>query len=42
MSHSGGLCSYGLLLMVLAYLQHTPANTAAAAGCSMPPPRRTI
>lgn len=31
MSHSGGLCSYGLLLMVIAFLQYSPANTAAAA-----------
>ncbi|CAJ1354914.1 unnamed protein product [Effrenium voratum] len=31
MSHSGGLCSYGLLLMVIAYLQYRPANTAATA-----------
>ncbi|CAE7876198.1 unnamed protein product, partial [Symbiodinium microadriaticum] len=31
MSHSGGLCSYGLLLMVVALLQHFPATSLAAA-----------
>lgn len=35
MSHTGGLCSYGLLLMVVGFLQHYPACSAAAAlvGC---------
>merc|ERR1712190_666894 len=31
MSHTGGLCSYGLLLMVVGFLQHYPASSAAAA-----------
>eukprot|EP00930_Biecheleria_cincta_P088336 TRINITY_DN7756_c0_g2_i1.p1 TRINITY_DN7756_c0_g2~~TRINITY_DN7756_c0_g2_i1.p1 ORF type:complete len:1429 (-),score=243.24 TRINITY_DN7756_c0_g2_i1:166-4452(-) len=31
MSHSGGLCSYGLLLMVVAFLQHFPMKSTAAA-----------
>jgi len=35
MSHTGGLCSYGLLLMVVGFLQHSPAGSAATAlvGC---------
>jgi len=34
-SHTGGLCSYGLLLMVVGFLQHCPTCSAAAAlvGC---------
>merc|ERR1712226_45210 len=30
-SHTGGLCSYGLLLMVVGFLQHFPAESPAAA-----------
>jgi len=30
-SHTGGLCSYGLLLLVIGYLQHYPAESAAVA-----------
>jgi len=35
MSHTGGLCSYGLLLMVVGFLQQSPASSPAAAllGC---------
>lgn len=35
MSNTGGLCSYGLLLMVIGFLQHYAPNSAAAAlvGC---------
>jgi len=34
-SHTGGLCSYGLLLMVVGFLQHSPAECPATAlvGC---------
>ncbi|CAE8701075.1 unnamed protein product, partial [Polarella glacialis] len=31
MSHSGGLCSYGLLLMVVCFLQHCPVKTVGGA-----------
>lgn len=30
-SHTGGLCSYGLLLMVIGFLQHYPTESAAVA-----------
>lgn len=30
-SHTGGLCSYGLLLLVIGFLQHFPADSPASA-----------